>query len=86
MNIVYPVRVFTMRNVKARAVSDPDQFDVEINSSRGFSTPNKTRRKSVEVRRMKRDNTIMYDPDQYDHDANQRYSPPMDEASQLIDN
>lgn len=86
MNIVYPVRVFTMRNVKTRAVSDPDQFDVEINSSRGFSTPNKTRRKSVEVRRMKRDNTIMYDPDQYDPDANQRYSPPMNEASQLIDN
>lgn len=85
MNIVSPIRLFNLLNVKTRAVSDPDQYDVEINSARGFSTPNKIHGKPIKIHRMKRDNVLIYDPDQYDPEANQRFSPPMDEASQLID-
>ena len=42
MNIVYPIRV-----VKAHSISDPDQYDTEINSARGFTSPNKKRSRSV---------------------------------------
>ena len=88
MNIIFPVRSYTLRKVNTRAISDPDQYDIEINSARGFSVPKPNRLKSVKMQTLKRVDNMVYDPDQYDPDANQRsrYSPPMDEASQLIDN
>ena len=80
------LRSFHLRQVRNRAISDPEQYDTEINVARGF-----TRRetKSVKpIRTKPKDGGIFYDPDQYDPEANQRskYSPPMDEASHLIDN
>jgi hypothetical protein len=77
-------RSFRLRQVRNRAVSDPDQYDTEINIARGF-TQRET--KGVKPLRTKsRDGGIFHDPDQYDPDANERsrYSPPMDEAVQLI--
>ena len=78
------LRSFHLRQVRNRAISDPDQFDTEINVARGF-----TRRETKSVKPMRtkpKDDGIFYDPDQYDPEANQRsrYSPPMDEAVQLI--
>ena len=78
------LRSFHLRQVRNRAISDPDQFDTEINVARGF-----TRRETKSVKPMRtkpKDGGIFYDPDQYDPEANQRsrYSPPMDEAVQLI--
>ena len=86
MNILSPVRSFSLRRVKTRAVYDPDQYDTEINSARGFGGRKNTT-KTVNMPSTKRnDGGIFYDPDQHDPEANRRYSPPMDEASQLIDN
>ena len=78
------LRSFHLRQVRNRAISDPDQFDTEINVARGF-----TRRETKSVKPMRtkpKDGGIFYDPEQYDPEANQRsrYSPPMDEAVQLI--
>ena len=88
MNIISPFRVCNLRKVNTRSVSDPDQYDVEINSARGFSAPKSKRLNPVKMQTVKQVDTMIYDPDQYDPDANQRsrYSPPMDEASHLIDN
>lgn len=36
MNIISPFRVHTLRKVNTRSLSDPEQYDVEINSARGF--------------------------------------------------
>jgi hypothetical protein len=86
MNILSPVRSFSLRRVKTRAIYDPDQYDTEINSARGFGGRKNTA-KTVNMPSNKRnDGGIFYDPDQRDPEANRRYSPPMDEASQLIDN
>ena len=82
------------RNIRTRVATDPAQYDTEINAARGFSPvtkpiPPRLQSQTRTPERVTRDSGgVFYDPDQYDPDANQRssYSPPMDEASQLIDN
>ena len=82
MNVIAIRTPFTTRvrrNVKIHAICDPDQYDTEINSARGFSHQ-KIRMKPVT---QQRSNAMFYDPDQYDPDANQRSV--LNEAVQLID-
>ena len=82
MNVIAIRAPFTTRvhrNVKIRAICDPDQYDTEINSARGFSHQ-KIRMKPVT---QQRSNAMFYDPDQYDPEANQRSV--LNEAVQLID-
>lgn len=82
MNVIAIRAPFTTRvhrNVKIHAICDPDQYDTEINSARGFSHQ-KIRMKPVT---QQRSNAMFYDPDQYDPEANQRSV--LNEAVQLID-
>jgi len=81
MNIIAirnPITVSIHRNVKTRAIFDPDQYDTEINSARGFSHQ-KIRVKHTEERPR---TTLLYDPDQRDPEANQRSR--INEAAKLI--
>ena len=57
------------RIVKIHAFKDPAQYDVEINTARGFKTT--TRSKSKKTNHTIRvENGVTYDPDQYDVEEN----------------
>ena len=86
MNMSSPIHSFNMYRVNSRAVYDPDQYDSEINTQRRFTTRQPKNTKPLRTPSTKSKNSIFYDPDQRDPEANRRYSPPMDEASHLIDN
>ena len=57
-----------IRNIKTRAVTDPSQYDTEINSARGFKSPIASKTKSKSKVRV--ENGIIYDPAQFDADEN----------------
>jgi len=46
MSLALTFTIPTLRNIKTRAISDPAQYDVEINTARGFSKPLTTRVRS----------------------------------------
>lgn len=85
---ITPFRI--TRNIRTKAIVDPEQYDTEINAARGMDFRTKTKPMTTHIPSQVTRSTdgLMYDPAQYDPDANQRsrYSPPMDEASHLIDN
>lgn len=58
-----------IRKVSTRAIVDPAQYDVEINTARGFSNPtvSKSKKKTHIARRQ---SGVIYDPDQHDTEEN----------------
>tara|TARA_B110000305_G_scaffold213247_1_gene248982 strand:- start:337 stop:564 length:228 start_codon:yes stop_codon:yes gene_type:complete len=55
----------TIRSVRTRAVTDPAQYDVEVNAARGFKSPQKGKSSTIRV-----ENGVTYDPDQFDTEEN----------------
>lgn len=58
-----------VRSVRTRAVTDPSQYDVEINTARGFKSPIKIKSKKTN-HTIHVENGVTYDPDQYDTEEN----------------
>ena len=58
-----------VRKVSTRSIVDPAQYDVEINTARGFSNPtmSKSKKRTHTVRLQ---DGVIYDPDQYDTEEN----------------
>ena len=59
----------TVRKVSTRAIVDPAQYDVEINTARGFSNPTMSKSKK-RTRTVRLQDGVIYDPDQYDTEEN----------------
>jgi len=65
MSLTLTFTVPVVRSVRTRVVTDPAQYDVEINAARGFRSPTLTKSKYKKIKP-----TIKVDPGQYDLEEN----------------
>jgi len=72
MSLALTFTIPFVRNVRTRAVTDPAQYDVEINASRGFKSHTLTKSKSKKI---KPTTKTKVDPDQYDLEEKYRKAP-----------
>ena len=72
MSLALTFTIPTLRSIKTRAISDPAQYDVEINTARGFKSPIHTPKKSKKNHTIRVENGVTYDPDQYDVEENSK--------------
>ena len=73
MSLALTFTIPPLRSIKTRAISDPAQYDVEINTARGFKSPTHTPKKSKKTNHTIRvENGVTYDPDQYDVEENSK--------------
>ncbi len=71
MSLTLTFTIPVVRSVRTRAVSDPAQYDVEINAARGFKSHTLTNSKSKKMNHTIRvENGVTYDPDQFDVEEN----------------
>ena len=65
MSLTLTFTIPVVRSVRTRVVTDPAQYDVEINTARGFRSPTLTKSKYKKIKP-----TIKVDPGQYDLEEN----------------
>tara|TARA_B110000444_G_scaffold89372_1_gene84550 strand:+ start:629 stop:889 length:261 start_codon:yes stop_codon:yes gene_type:complete len=72
MSLALTFIIPSIRSVQTRAITDPSQYDTEINAARGFKpvTLGKPKSKSKVNHTIRVENGITYDPDQYDTEEN----------------
>jgi len=72
MSLALTFIIPSIRSVKTRAITDPSQYDTEINAARGFKpvTLGKPKSKSKVNHTIRVENGITYDPAQFDIDEN----------------
>ncbi len=73
MSLALTFTIPFVRNVRTRAVTDPAQYDVEINAARGFKFPKETKNKTKSKKMnhtIRVENGVTYDPDQFDVEEN----------------
>jgi|TARA_B110000967_G_scaffold18845_1_gene17655 hypothetical protein len=68
MSLALTFIIPSIRSVKTRAITDPSQYDTEINTARGFKPVTLGKPKVKHTIRV--ENGITYDPAQYDTDEN----------------
>jgi len=69
MSLTLTFTIPVVRSVRTRAVTDPAQYDVEINAARGFKFPKETKNKT-KSKKIKPTTKTKVDPDQYDLEEN----------------
>ena len=67
MSLTLTFTVPVVRSVRTRVVTDPAQYDVEINAARGFRSPTLTKSK---YKKIKPTTKTKVDPAQYDLEEN----------------
>ena len=70
MSLALTFIIPSIRSVKTRAITDPSQYDTEINTARGFKPVTVGKSKSKVNHTIRVENGITYDPAQYDTDEN----------------
>ena len=74
MSLALTFIIPSIRSVQTRAITDPSQYDTEINAARGFKPVTlgkpKSKSKSKVNHTIRVENGITYDPAQYDTDEN----------------
>ena len=67
MSLTLTFTIPVVRSVRTRAVSDPAQYDVEINAARGFKSHTLTNSKSKKIKPITK---TKVDPAQFDVEEN----------------
>ncbi len=67
MSLTLTFTIPVVRSVRTRAVSDPAQYDVEINAARGFKSHTLTNSKSKKIKPITK---TKVDPAQFDTEEN----------------
>tara|TARA_R110001632_G_scaffold120127_1_gene232718 strand:- start:726 stop:980 length:255 start_codon:yes stop_codon:yes gene_type:complete len=70
MSLALTFIIPSIRSVQTRAITDPSQYDTEINAARGFKPVTLGKPKSKVNHTIRVENGITYDPDQYDIEEN----------------